>query len=174
MAKPTILTVDDDPDVLRSIERDLKSRYSADYRVLRAESGGAALDILRRLKERNDALTLLVVDQRMPQLDGVGLLAEALRIFPDAKRVLLTAYADTDAAIAAINRVHIDQYLLKPWDPPEENLYPVLDDLIEDWLANYRPPFEGNPCIRQPLVASFSLRERFSRTLQCSLPLVRY
>ena len=130
MAKPTLLTVDDDPDVLSSIERDLKNRYDEDYRILRAESGAQALDLLRRLKERNDALALLLVDQRMPQLDGVGFLAEALRIFPDAKRVLLTAYADTEAAIEAINRVHIDQYLLKPWDPPEENLYPILDDLL--------------------------------------------
>lgn len=143
MARPTLLTVDDDPDVLSSIERDLKNRYDEDYRILRAESGAQALDLLRRLKERNDALALLLVDQRMPQLDGVGFLAEALRIFPDAKRVLLTAYADTEAAIEAINRVHIDQYLLKPWDPPEENLYPILDDLLEDFMASYIPPFDG-------------------------------
>jgi len=143
MAKPTLLTVDDDPDVLRSIERDLKRRYNADYRILRAESGAAALELLRKLKERNDPVALFLVDQRMPQMDGVGFLAEALKIYPDAKRVLLTAYADTDAAIAAINRVHIHQYLLKPWDPPEDNLYPVLDDVLEDWQGNYRPPFEG-------------------------------
>jgi thioredoxin reductase (NADPH) len=143
MAKPTILTVDDDPDVLRSIERDLKRHYSADFRVLRAESGSAALEILRKIKERNEAVALFLVDQRMPQMDGVGFLAEAIKLFPDAKRALLTAYADTDAAIAAINRVHIHQYLLKPWDPPEEHLYPILDDLIEDWWASYRPPFEG-------------------------------
>src|SRR5262245_33260209 len=143
MSKPTLLTVDDDFDVLRAIERDLKNHYSEDYRVLRAESGTRALELLRRLKERNDSLALLLVDQRMPQMDGVGFLEEAIKIFPDAKRVLLTAYADTDAAIAAINVVHIHQYLLKPWDPPEQNLYPVLDDVLEEWQANYRPPFEG-------------------------------
>jgi thioredoxin reductase (NADPH) len=143
MSKPTLLTVDDDFDVLRAIERDLKNKYSEEYRVLRAESGIRALELLKRLKERNDAVALLLVDQRMPQMDGVSFLEEAIKIFPDAKRVLLTAYADTDAAIAAINLVHINSYLLKPWDPPEQNLYPVLDDLLEDWQANYRPPFEG-------------------------------
>jgi len=143
MSKPTLLTVDDDFDVLRAIERDLKNKYSEDYRVLRAESGIRALELLKRLKERNDSVALLLVDQRMPQMDGVNFLEEAIKIFPDAKRVLLTAYADTDAAIAAINLAHIHQYLLKPWDPPEVNLYPMLDDLLEDWQANYRPPFEG-------------------------------
>lgn len=143
MRKPTLLTVDDDPEVLRAVERDLKQRYSESFRVLRAESGSAALEILRKIKERNETVALLLVDQRMPRMDGVRFLAEAIKIFPDAKRALLTAYADTDAAIAAINRVHIHQYLLKPWDPPEENFYPILDDLIDDWRANYRPPFEG-------------------------------
>ena len=143
MAKPALLTVDDDPEVLRSVERDLKRHYSADFRVLRAGSGSAALELLKKIKERNDTVALFLVDQRMPQMDGVSFLAEAVKIFPDARRALLTAYADTDAAIAAINRVHIDQYLLKPWDPPEEHLYPALDDLIEDWQANYRPPFQG-------------------------------
>ncbi len=143
MSKPTLITVDDDFDVLRAIERDLKNHYSEDYRVLRAESGIRALELLRRLKERNDAIALLLVDQRMPQMDGVSFLEEAIKIFPDTKRVLLTAYADTDAAIAAINLAHIHQYLLKPWDPPEVNLYPMLDDLLADWQANYRPPFEG-------------------------------
>lgn len=115
MSKPTLLTVDDDFDVLRAIERDLKNKYSEDYRVLRAESGIRALELLRRLKERNDPVALLIVDQRMPQMDGVSFLEEAIKIYPDAKRVLLTAYADTDAAIAAINLAHIHQYLLKPW-----------------------------------------------------------
>jgi len=143
MSKPTLLTVDDDPEVLRAIERDLKRKYAADYRVLRAESGMAALEILRKLKERDDPVALLLVDQRMPKMDGVAFLTEALKIYPEVKRVLLTAYADTEAAIAAINRVHIHQYLLKPWDPPEDHLYPVLDDLIEDWLGGFKPPFEG-------------------------------
>jgi thioredoxin reductase (NADPH) len=143
MKRPVILTTDDDIDVLRSIERDLKQRYSDRYRILRADSGAAAIDLLRRLQERNDSLALLLVDHRMPQMNGIETLAEAIKIYPDAKRVLLTAYADTDAAIKAINEVRLNHYLLKPWNPPEQQLYPVLDDLLQDWLANYRPPFEG-------------------------------
>jgi thioredoxin reductase (NADPH) len=143
MAKPAIVTVDDDAEVLRAIERDLRRKYSSDYRVLRADSGAAALEIVRELKIRNDAVALFLVDQRMPGMSGVEFLEQAIKIYPEAKRVLLTAYADTDAAIAAINEAGINHYLLKPWDPPEENLYPVLDDLLDDWLADYRPPFEG-------------------------------
>src|SRR4051795_2003676 len=143
MKRPVILTTDDDVDVLRSIERDLKQRYSEGYRILRADSGAAALDLLRRLQERNDSLALLLVDHRMPQMNGIETLAEAIKIYPDAKRVLLTAYADTDAAIKAINEVRLNHYLLKPWNPPEQNLYPVLDDLLEEWQSNYRPHFEG-------------------------------
>lgn len=143
MAKPAVLTVDDDPEVLRSIERDLRSRYSEKYRVLRADSGKAALETLTELKKRNDTVALLLVDQRMPQMDGVKFLTHAMVLFPDAKRAMLTAYADTDAAIKAINEAKIQHYLLKPWDPPEQNLYPVLDDLLDDWLADYRPPFSG-------------------------------
>jgi thioredoxin reductase (NADPH) len=143
MAKPAILTVDDDREVLRAVERDLRRRYAEKYRVLRADSGRAALDVLRELKNRDDAVALLLVDQRMPQMSGVEFLKEAQALFPDAKRALLTAYADTDAAIRAINEAAVHHYLLKPWDPPEQNLYPVLDDLLEDWQAAYRPPFEG-------------------------------
>jgi len=143
MAKPVLLTVDDDAEVLRAIERDLRRNYADRYRVLRADSGQAALETLRQLKVRNDPVALLLADQRMPQMDGVGFLAEATTLFPDAKRALLTAYADTDAAIRAINEVKIHHYLLKPWDPPEEQLYPVIDDLLDDWLSDYRPPFEG-------------------------------
>ncbi|MBL8215634.1 MAG: FAD-dependent oxidoreductase [Bryobacterales bacterium] len=143
MTKPSILTVDDDPNVLRSVERDLRKRYGQEYRILRAASGEEALDALRKLKLRNEPVALLIADQRMPGMDGVTFLAGALQVFPDARRALLTAYADTDAAIKAINDVKIDHYLLKPWDPPEERLYPVLDDLLEDWRGNYRPPFEG-------------------------------
>lgn len=143
MKRPVILTTDDDVDVLRSIERDLKSRYSDKYRILRADSGAAALDVLRRLIERNDPVALLLVDHRMPQMNGIETLAAAMKLFPDSKRVLLTAYADTEAAIKAINEVRLNHYLLKPWDPPQQNLYPVLDDLLQDWSANYRPPFEG-------------------------------
>src|SRR5580700_7117855 len=143
MQKPVILTVDDDPEVLRAVERDLKKHYEERYRVLRAESGRAALDLLRRLKQRNDAVALLLVDHRMPEMNGVELLQEAIKLYPDAKRTLLTAYADTDAAIKAINDVRLNHYLLKPWDPPEEHLFPVLDDLLDDWYADFHPPFEG-------------------------------
>lgn len=143
MARPALLTVDDDPDVLRSVERDLRQRYGDRYRVLGADSGAKALDLLRRLKQRNEHVALLLVDHRMPQMNGIETLVEAIKLFPDAKRVLLTAYADTEAAIKAINDVQINHYLLKPWHPPEQYLYPVLDDLLEDWYASYRPPFEG-------------------------------
>jgi thioredoxin reductase (NADPH) len=143
MAKPVLLTVDDDAEVLRAIERDLRRNYADRYRVLRADSGQVALDTLRQLKTRNDTVALLLADQRMPQMDGVGFLAEAMALFPDAKRALLTAYADTDAAIRAINDVKIHHYLLKPWDPPEEQLYPVIDDLLDDWSSRHRPAFEG-------------------------------
>jgi len=143
MAKPVLLTVDDDREVLRAIERDLRRRYASQYRVLRAESGEDAIEIVRELKVRNNAIALFLIDQRMPGLSGVEFLADAITLFPGAKRVLLTAYADTDAAIAAINEAGVDHYLLKPWDPPEENLYPILDELLEDWQAAFPPPFEG-------------------------------
>ena len=143
MAKPVILTVDDDADVLRAIERDLRQHYSDRYRILRAESGIAALDLLRRLKQRNDSVALLLVDHRMPEMNGVETLLEAIKLYPNSKRVLLTAYADTEAAIKAINAVQLNHYLLKPWDPPEQHLYPVLDDLLDDWFADFHPPFEG-------------------------------
>jgi thioredoxin reductase (NADPH) len=143
MAKSVLLTIDDDPEVLRAIERDLRRKYAGDYRVLRAESGTAAMEIVRELKLRNNTIALFLVDQRMPGMSGVEFLAQAVELFPDAKRVLLTAYADTDAAIAAINDAGVNHYLLKPWDPPEENLYPVLDDLLEDWQADFSPQFEG-------------------------------
>ncbi len=143
MGKPIILTLDDDVNVLRAIERDLRKQYSSDYRVLRAESGASALELVEQLKHRGDVIALFVVDQRMPKMTGVEFLENALKLFPDAKRVLLTAYADTDAAIGAINKVQIDNYLLKPWDPPEEKLYPALTDLLDDWRQTYTPPFEG-------------------------------
>ncbi len=143
MAKPAILTIDDDAEVLRAVERDLRRKYANNYRVLRADSGHAALEVVRELKVRNDAVALFLVDQRMPGMSGVEFMEQAIALYPTAKRVLLTAYADTDAAIAAINEAGINHYLLKPWDPPEENLYPVLDDLLDDWQANFRPPFEG-------------------------------
>jgi thioredoxin reductase (NADPH) len=143
MAKPAILTVDDDAEVLRAVERDLRRRYADDYRVLRADSGQAALDIVHELKVRNNPVALFLVDQRMPRISGVEFLQQAAALYPEAKRVLLTAYADTGAAISAINEAGVDHYLLKPWDPPDENLYPVLDDLLDDWRADFHPPFEG-------------------------------
>lgn len=143
MAKPILLTVDDDHDVLRSIERDLRSKYGASYRVLSSDSPTGALDLLKELKVRNDGVALLLADQRMPQMDGVGFLQAARQFFPDAKRALLTAYADTNAAISAINTANIDYFFMKPWDPPVEHLYPQLDDLLDDWQASYRPEFEG-------------------------------
>ena len=143
MAKPVLLTVDDDPEVLRAIERDLRSRYADRYRVMRANSGGAAITTLRELKARNNPVALLLADQRMPQMDGVGFLSEAMELHPLAKRALLTAYADTSAAIDAINEARVHYYFMKPWDPPEEKLYPALDDLLHDWTSTYRPPYEG-------------------------------
>jgi len=143
MSKPVILTLDDDVNVLRAVERDLRSQYGADYRIVRADSGSTALEMLDDLSRRGETSALFLVDQRMPNMSGVEFLAKAIEVYPDARRVLLTAYADTDAAINAINEVQIDHYLLKPWDPPEEKLYPVLTDLLEDWLAAYHPPVEG-------------------------------
>jgi len=143
MAKPILLTVDDDSDVLRAIERDLRSKYGAEYRVIGSDSPEGALTLLKQLKVRNDSVALLLADQRMPHMDGVAFLQEGMRIFPEAKRALLTAYADTNAAISAINHANINYFFLKPWDPPGEHLYPQLDDLLDDWRASYRPVFEG-------------------------------
>jgi thioredoxin reductase (NADPH) len=143
MAKPILLSVDDDPDVLRAIERDLRSQYGADYRVIASDSPEGALDILKELKVRNDGVALLLADQRMPRLDGVEFLQQAREIYPDAKRALLTAYADTNAAISAINQASLDYFFMKPWDPPTEHLYPQLNELLDDWRASYRPAFQG-------------------------------
>lgn len=143
MTKPFIITIDDDLEVLRMLERDLRSAYGKHFRVLGANSGAKALDVLKQLKLRNNSVALLLADQRMPQITGVEFLEQAMQLFPDAKRVLLTAYANTDAAIRAINKAKLDYYLLKPWNPPEEHLYPMLNDLLEVWQASYRPPFEG-------------------------------
>ena len=143
MPKPILLAIDDDTSVLEAVVQDLRRHYGQDYRILRAASGGAALDICRQLKERDDTVALFLSDQRMPGMSGVDFLEQAIKIYPDAKRVLLTAYADTEAAIRAINAAKIHYYLNKPWDPPEEKLYPVLDDLLEAWKKGYKPPFEG-------------------------------
>ena len=141
--KPVLLTVDDDPQVLAAVERDLRRHYRDDYRVLAAKSGQEALDTVRQLQARADTVALFLVDQRMPGMTGVEFLREARELFPQAVRTLLTAYADTDAAIAAINQVGLQHYLVKPWDPPEQRLYPVLDDLLSEWVARVRLPFDG-------------------------------
>ena len=143
MVKPILLAIDDDVSVLEAVVQDLRRHYGQDYRIVRAASGGAAVDICRQLKERKETVALLLSDQRMPGMTGVDFLQQALKIYPDAKRVLLTAYADTEAAIRAINSAKIHYYLNKPWDPPEEKLYPVLDDLLEAWKQGYKAPFEG-------------------------------
>jgi len=143
MPKPVIFSIDDDPSVLNSIERDLRSHYGQDYRILPINSGKAALDYLKKLEQRNETVALFLVDQRMPEMSGTEFLQEALQTYPQAKRVLLTAYADTQAAIESINEVGLDYYLMKPWHPPEEKLYPVLDELLDDWKAHVRLPYEG-------------------------------
>ncbi|MBZ5644320.1 MAG: FAD-dependent oxidoreductase [Acidobacteriia bacterium] len=143
MAKPILLSVDDDADVLRAIERDLRSQYGAEYRVIGSDSPEGALDLLKQLKVRSDTVALLLADQRMPRMDGVKFLQEAKEIYPEAKRALLTAYADTNAAISAINDANINYFFMKPWDPPAEHLYPQLDDLLDDWQASYHPAFQG-------------------------------
>jgi thioredoxin reductase (NADPH) len=143
MEKPVILAVDDEPSVLAAVARDLRRHYGADYDVQRAGSGAEALDLVSELKLSSRTVALFLADQRMPEMTGVEFLARAMEHFPEAKRVLLTAYADTDAAIRAINEVKLDHYLMKPWHPPEELLYPVLDDLLDDWRAGYQPVFEG-------------------------------
>src|SRR5712692_4740059 len=143
MAKPVIWTVDDDPDVLRAVERDLRRQYGDRYRVISADSGASAMESVKQLKLRNEPVALFLVDQRMPRMSGVEFLEKAIELYPDAKRALLTAYADTDAAIRAINSVHIDHYLMKPRDPPVERLYGVVDDMLDDWQVSYHPTFEG-------------------------------
>lgn len=140
---PVILTVDDEPEVLRAVERDLRARYVEDYRIIGAGGGQEAIDTLSQLAQRGGTVALILADQRMPQVTGVDVLRASLDLFPEAKKALLTAYADTDAAISAINDVSLDHYILKPWDPPEDKLYPILDDLLEDWRADYRPTFDG-------------------------------
>jgi thioredoxin reductase (NADPH) len=143
MARPILLAVDDDIHVLEAVVQDLRRQYGADYRVVRAGGGQAALDTLSQVKAREEPVALLISDQRMPGMTGVQFLERSREMYPEARRVLLTAYADTEAAIEAINSARIHYYLNKPWDPPEEKLYPVLDDLLEDWKAGYRPRFEG-------------------------------
>jgi thioredoxin reductase (NADPH) len=164
--KPVILAVDDEPTVLGAVSRDLRREYGQQYRVMRADSGVGALELVQQLKLRNVPVALFLVDQRMPLMSGVEFLAGATELFPDAKRVLLTAYADTEAAISAINEVALDYYLMKPWDPPEELLYPVLTDLLDDWQASFAPPFEGIRVIGHQLSPqSHQIKDFLSRNL---------
>ena len=143
MAKPVILTLDDEVQVLNAIDRDLRAHYGKDYRVVKATSPTLALETLEQLKTRNEQVALLLVDQRMPEMEGTEFLAQALKLYPEARKVLLTAYADTRAAITAINDIGLDHYLMKPWSPPEQNLYPVLDDVLDDWQATVPVPYDG-------------------------------
>jgi thioredoxin reductase (NADPH) len=143
MPKPVILTLDDDPQVLNAVERDLRKHYRSEYRVIKSNSGAEALGTVRQLKQRDEPLALFLVDQRMPGMTGTEFLEQAMVFYPVARKVLLTAYADTQAAIASINTVGLDYYLMKPWDPPEQNLYPVLDELLSDWWQDAPPTFDG-------------------------------
>ncbi len=143
MAKPVILSVDDEPQVLNAVVRDLREQYAEDYRVLKAGSGEEALRTIEQLKQRNELVALMLVDQRMPDMSGTELLERAMVHYPQSRKVLLTAYADTEAAIDSINAIGLDYYLMKPWDPPEQNLYPVLDDLLGDWSATVPVPYDG-------------------------------
>ena len=143
MSKPIIMTVDDEPPVLNAVERDLRRHYGNEYRIIKASSGAEALETVKQLQRRNEPLALFLVDQRMPAMTGTEFLIEAKKLYPEARKALLTAYADTEAAIASINTIGLDHYLMKPWDPPEQNLYPVLDDLLSDWLATVPVPYGG-------------------------------
>src|SRR6185503_4960636 len=142
MAEPVILNVDDEPQVLNAVNRDLRQHYHGHYRIMKAGSGAEALEAVRQLKQRNTPVALFLVDQRMPIMSGIEFLAEARKYYPEARKVLLTAYADTEAAIASINTIGLDYYLMKPWDPPEQNLYPILDDLLDDWTATVSLPYD--------------------------------
>ena len=143
MSKPVIMAIDDDPAVLSSVERDLRAQYGQEYRIVPLDQGKAALEYLKKLEQRNETVALFLVDQRMPEMSGTEFLARAIRAYPQAKRVLLTAYADSQAAIDSINEAGLNYYLMKPWHPPDERLYPILDELLEDWKAHVRLPYEG-------------------------------
>jgi thioredoxin reductase (NADPH) len=143
MSQPIIFLIDDDQQVLRAINRDLRTKYRQEYRIMSTDSVKEALDTLLELKNKGEEVAIFISDQRMPEMQGVDFLCRAITFYPSAKRVLLTAYSDTEAAIKAINDVKLDYYLTKPWDPPEEKLYPVIDDLLDDWQGDFRPDFKG-------------------------------
>src|ERR1700684_813493 len=164
-ARTAIITVDDDPDVSRAVSRDLRRKYGSEYRIVRAESGPSALEALRELKLRGDQVAVILADYRMPNMNGVEFLEHAMDIYPGARRILLTAYADTGAAIDAINVVDLDHYLLKPWDPPEEKLYPVVDALLDAWLeSDHRPVPETKVVGHRWSARSSEVREFLARS----------
>src|SRR5688500_13178430 len=143
MPKPVILAIHDEPEALNAVERDLRHHFHSEYRVMKAGSGAQGLETIRHLKQRGPAVSLFLVDERLPGLTGAQFLIQALNLYPDARRGPLTAYADTETAITATNKTGLDHYLLKPWEPPEQRLYPVLDDLLAEWVARTRPAFDG-------------------------------
>jgi thioredoxin reductase (NADPH) len=166
MSKPVILTLDDEPDVLNAIERDLYAHFRTQYRIVKVGSGAEGLEVLSALKERDASVALFMVDERMPTMSGMDFLRQAMDLYPEARKVLLTAYADTETAIKAINEIKLDHYLTKPWDPPSERLYPALDDLLEEWSANARPKFEGLRVAGSILSAeSFAIKDFLSSNL---------
>ena len=172
MGMPILLTVDDDPSVSRAVARDLRRRYGQNFRIVRADSGPDALEALREIKLRGDTVAAMLADYRMPQMDGIAFLEQAMDLFPHARRALLTAYADTDAAIQAINVVDVDHYLLKPWDPPEEKLYPVVDALVETWRAVGDRPVEETKVVGHRWSApTYKVRDFLARNLG-AVPLV--
>ena len=148
--KPIIISVDDDPQVLRSLKRDLRKQYKDQYRIISTDSADEATAAVEELKKKGEVIALFLSDQRMPEMNGVDFLEKARKFYPDAKRVLLTAYSDTQAAIKAINDVQLDYYLMKPWDPPEQKLYPVINELLEDWQLSYRPEWKGLKLVGYP------------------------
>ena len=171
--EPVLLTVDDDPSVSRAVARDLRRRYGQDHRVVRASSGAEALDALREIKLRGGRVAVMLADYRMPEMSGIEFLEQAMDLFPRARRALLTAYADTDAAIAAINLVDVDHYLLKPWEPPEEKLYPVVDAMLESYPARAGRRDARDQGHRAPLVGAVVRGARLPGPQRGALPLVR-
>ena len=165
-ARPILLTVDDDPSVSRAVARDLRRHYGADYRVIRADSGPEALEVIKQVVLRGEQVAAILADYRMPRMNGVDFLEEAMDLVPQARRALLTAYADTGAAIDAINLVDVDHYLLKPWEPPEEKLYPVVDELVAAWQREGKPAEHKTKILGHPWSSdSYAVRDFLARNL---------